>query len=148
MVLTAQSPWWPRLATLVLAALAAASAVYWALKWPAAPPPISTADAPPPAVVDTTAVARALGGGVAPAAQVAAPESSRFNLAGVVAGGPHQGAALIAVDGKPARPYRIGAVVSAPWVLASVQPRRVVLAPQGSDSGGEAGMVLELPPKK
>ena len=146
MLSTVQSLWWPRLATLALAALAAGSAVYWVLKWPAAPAPASAAEAPAQATVDTAAVARALGGGAAPVAAAVAPASSRFSLAGVVAGGEHHGAALIAVDGKPAKPYRVGAVVGGQWVLRSVEPRRVVLVPQGG--AADAGMALELPPKK
>lgn len=59
----------------------------------------------------------------------------------------HRGAALIAVDGKPAKPYRVGAVVDGQWVLSAVQPRRVVLAPQGASSA-DAGITLDLPPKK
>ena len=99
------------------------------------------------AAVDSASVARALGGGAAPIANVVAPVSSRFVLAGVVTGGVHRGAALIAVDGKPAKPYRVGAVVSEQWVLASVQPRLVVLAPQGGGAA-DAGITLELPSKK
>jgi len=141
--------WGTRLATLALAALAAGSAVYWVLKWPAAPVQVSTAETPLAATVDSAAVARALGGGAAPVASLnaVAPASSRFVLAGVVSGGVHRGAALIAVDGKPAKPYREGAVVGEQWVLSAVQPRRVVLAPQGG-SAADAGITLELPPKK
>lgn len=131
---------------MALAALAAGSAVHWVLKWPVAAVPVATVDAPAAATVDTLAVARALGGGAGPVAAAVAPASSRFSLAGVVAGGEHRGAALIAVDGKPAKPYRVGAVVGAQWVLQSVEPRRVVLAPQGSSA--DASIALELPPKK
>lgn len=147
MVSTVQSLWGTRLATLALAALAAASAMYWVLKWPAAPAPISAADSPPAAPVDSAAVARALGGGAAPVMNAVAPASSRFSLAGVVSGGVHRGAALIAIDGKPAKPYRVGAVVDGQWVLSSVQPRRAVLAPQGGGAA-DAGITLELPLKK
>jgi general secretion pathway protein C len=147
MVSTAQSLWWTRMATLALAALAAGSAVYWVLKWPTAPAQFSVAEAPEPAPVDSSAAARALGGGAAPVADVAVPESSRFVLAGLVSGGVHRGAALIAVDGKPAKPYRVGAVVSEQWVLASVQPRQVVLAPQNGGAT-DLGITLELPPRK
>ncbi|MBC7918431.1 MAG: general secretion pathway protein C [Rhodoferax sp.] len=147
MVSTVQSQWWARLATLALAALAAGSAVYWVLKWPSAPAQVSVAEEPAAASLDSSAVARALGGGAAPVANAVAPVSSRFVLAGVVSGGVHRGAALIAVDGKPAKPYRVGAVVAEQWVLSAVQPRRVVLAPQASGAA-DAGITLELPPKK
>jgi general secretion pathway protein C len=147
MVSTVQSLWWTRLATLALAALAAGSAVYWVLKWPAVPLQVSAPEAPLAAPVDGAAVARALGGGAAAVAVEAAPASSRFVLVGVVTGGMHRGAALIAVDGKPAKPYRVGAVVSEQWVLSAVQPRRVVLTPQGGGAA-DAGIALELPVKK
>ena len=147
MVSSVQSLWWTRLATLALAALAAGSAVYWVLKWPVAPASIGAAEAPAAATIDSAAVARALGGGAAPVANLVAPASSRFSLAGVVSGGVHRGAALIAIDGKPAKPYRVGAVVGEQWVLSSVQPRRAVLAPQGG-SAADAGITLELQPKK
>jgi general secretion pathway protein C len=146
MVSTTQSLWWTRLITLLLAALAAGSAVYWVLKWPSAPVQISVADATEPASVDSSAVARALGGGVV-VASVVVPVSNRFVLAGVVSGGVHRGAALIAVDGMPAKPYRVGAVVGEQWVLSAVQPRSVVLALQNGGAA-EAGITLELPPKK
>ena len=71
--------------------------------------------------------------------------ASRFQLQGVLAGGPDAGAALIAVDGKPAKPYRVGAVVADGWVLQSAQGRRVNL---GASMNGPQTLVLELPAKK
>ena len=145
MVKTAQSVWATRLVTFLLAAVAAGSAVYWVLKWPAAAAPVASAPAVAPSAPDTAAVARAMGGGAA-AAPAASPEvavSSRFVLAGVVASGAQHGAALIAVDGKPARPYRVGTVVADPWMLHAVQARRAVLR---NSSGAE--LALDLPPKK
>ncbi len=70
--------------------------------------------------------------------------ASRFALVGVMEGGPHAGAALMAVDGQPAKPYRVGAVVVEGVVLQSVQGRRISL---GSTSDGPSTLVLELPPK-
>ncbi|MDB5946181.1 MAG: hypothetical protein JWQ33_1207, partial [Ramlibacter sp.] len=81
------------------------------------------------------------------ASPVAAPASlaSRFNLLGVVSVRSHDGAALIAVDGKPPRPYRVGAAVDDALVLQSVQTRRAVLA---NSVSGPAVLTLELPPVK
>ena len=94
--------------TLCLCALAAASAVAWALRVQGLQ---STASVVPVALAtvphaEPAVVAKALGAmatAVADGADVVAPvlESSRFVLVGVVASGA-QGAALIAVDGKPA----------------------------------------------
>jgi general secretion pathway protein C len=147
MVSNLQSRWAVAGATFVLWALVAASAVYWGLKLasrpgaaPAAPPAIRM----PPAA-DPVAVARLLG--AAPAVASAAPSptlASRFTLVGVVASRSHKGAALIAVDGKPAKPFRVGAAVDEGIVLQSVEPRRAVLA----SSDGSPALTLELPPLK
>jgi general secretion pathway protein C len=91
-------------------------------------------------------VARLLGSAPVAAAPAAPSLSSRFNLLGVVAGpGPDHGAALIAIDGKPAKPYRVGVQVDEGLVLQSVQGRRAVLA--AADSGQQV-LTLELPPPR
>lgn len=103
------------------------------------------ADAAP---TNPQALARALGGGNAvagPQAAVAAAASvaGRLALVGVVANRNRGGAALISIDGKPARPYRVGARVDDALVLQSVAPRRAVLA---DSLQGPASLTLELPP--
>jgi len=141
------SLWLTRIVTFALAALAAGSVAYWALKGvgttaSSAAPPVALVNAPP---VDPQAVARALGGGlvlaqVEPGAGPAA--SSRYVLAGVIADRSQGGAALIAVDGKPAKPFRIGAAVDDRLVLQSVAGRRAVLA---ANLNAPAEVTLELP---
>jgi len=141
-----RSPWAPRLATLVLWALAGAGALYWALALsarPAGPAPL----APEQGVsIDTQAVARLLGAGAQPpaAAQAAAPAlSSRFRLLGVLAGtASGGGAALIAVDGQPPKPFRVGAAVEPGLVVQSLSRREVSLGPAG---GGAATLTLQMP---
>jgi general secretion pathway protein C len=94
--------------------------------------------------VDVSAAARSLG--AAPLQVPAAPTlANRFQLQGVMAGGPDAGAALISVDGKPAKPYRVGAVVVDGLVLQSAQGRRVSL---GSAMDGPQTLALDLPVKK
>ena len=92
------------------------------------------------------ALARVLGGGlVAPAAQaepVASVAASRLTLVGVVATSKQAGTALISVDGKPARPYRVGAKVEEGLILQSVGPRRASLA---ASVNGPPSMTIELP---
>ena len=68
-------------------------------------------------------------------------------LVGVAAGARSGGgAALIAIDGKPAKPYRVGSAVDEGLVLQSVQARRAVLA---ATPEGPQVLALELPlPKK
>ncbi|MDR0458356.1 MAG: general secretion pathway protein C [Burkholderiaceae bacterium] len=125
----------PRLAaaliTLALWALAAASVLYWVWRVQA-PPEVDAPVAGNPGdleqAADPQAVARALG---ATGARVAAGTGDgRFVLRGVVTHGPDSGAALIAVDGKPPRPVRVGAPVmdADGWTLRAVTPRGAVLA--------------------
>lgn len=156
MVLSPRPLWLPRIVTFALASVAAGSAVYWVLQWPAssAPSSVAVADMQPAVQANTAAVAVALGapggaGGGNPALAVPALVSSRFALTGVVAGTSQAGAALIAVDGKPPKPFVVGAAVGDGWVLRSVQARRAVLdrssAASGQGADGDAGLVLEMP---
>ncbi|MEN9619132.1 MAG: hypothetical protein RL406_1369 [Pseudomonadota bacterium] len=132
-------------ASLLVWGAVAFSAVTWGLRWSATGESNSNATAAAQALpeVDVSAAARSLG---AAPVQAAAPTlASRFQLQGVMAGGPDAGAALIAVDGKPAKPYRVGAVVADGLVLQSAQGRRVNL---GAAVDGPQTLVLELPAKK
>ena len=138
--------WWLRIATFLLAALAAASAAYWALKWSA---PAATGSAPSAALsfsraaqTDPQVVARLLGGGQKTVLTLVESAASRFKLMGVVANRAHGGYALIAVDGKPARPYQVGAALNESLVLKSVAPRSAALA---ASADGPVSFTLELP---
>lgn len=135
--------------TFALSALVATSAVYWGLRWVGAPSSVSAATqaiAPASAAPDPQALARALGGGAAPAAVASADPvpsaSSRLTLLGVVADAHSAGVALISVDGKPAKPYTVGAAVDGRLVLQSVSARKATL---GTDREAPAQVVLELP---
>ena len=88
-----------------------------------------------------TAAGQALAFGPAAPVVAAAPTlASRFQLQGVMAGGPNAGAALIAVDGKAAKPYRVGAALEGGLVLQSVQRRSVRLAPSGNGQAFELSL--------
>jgi general secretion pathway protein C len=133
-------------AALLVWGVVAFSAVTWGLRWSAtgASPSQATSAGQAMVEVDTAAAARSLGDAPAPVA--AAPSlSSRFQLQGVLAGDASQGAALIAVDGKAAKPYRVGAVVADGLVVQSAQGRRVSL---GATIDGPSTLALELPVKK
>jgi general secretion pathway protein C len=133
-------------ASLLVWGAVAFSAVTWGLRGSAtgAAPSNATAAAQALPEVDVSAAARSLG--AAPVQAAAAPTlASRFQLQGVMAGGPDAGAALIAVDGKAAKPYRVGAVVADGLVLQSAQARRVNL---GAAMDAPQTLVLELPAKK
>lgn len=130
--------------TFVLWGLVAASAVYWGMKLgssPAGAPAEAAVRSVPPS--DPAAVARLLGATTAAAAAPVNP-SSRFQLLGVVAERDGGGAALLAVDGKPPKPYRAGAQVDENLVLQSVEARRVTLA---ASMQAQPSITLELPPR-
>lgn len=133
-------------ASLLVWGAVAFSAVTWGLRWSAtgAAPSNATAAAQALPEVDVSAAARSLG--AVPVQAAAAPTlASRFQLQGVMTGGPDAGAALISVDGKPAKPYRVGAVVADGLVLQLAQGRRISL---GVAIDGPQALVLELPAKK
>ena len=141
--------WTVRGVTFVVWAVAAASAAYWAMKFAGSDPsvPRVAAASRQPTPADPMVVARLLGysaSPAAPAATVAQPSAaSRFNLVGVVAGrSEQQGAALIAVDGKPPKPYRVGSAIDEGLVLQSVQPRKATLGPSLKEP---PSVTLELP---
>lgn len=136
---------WPSAtATTALWALAAASVVFWGLRLlspsDAVAPPAVSSNA---AAVDPAAVAQMLGVVPSQATVAATPDAaSRFQLLGVVADADQQGAALIAVDGKPARPFRVGAKVAEGYVLQSVSTRAASL---GASVDATPAFTLQLP---
>lgn len=149
MVTNSQIKWWSRGITLVVWTLAAASAAWWGLR-----ASVGTAVTVPPAAAistnepsaDAGAVGRVLGAvtQVSPTMPVV-NAASRYALLGVVAGRSEGGAALISIDGKPAKPYRVGASLEGDLTLQAVEPRRARL---GGTAAGAASMVLDLPPVK
>lgn len=144
-----QETWGPRLAAFVLAALVAASASYWGLRWSS----VSAGEAgravavagmgDAPVTLDANALARLLGGSpsVDAGGAGAGPGSSRWQLIGVVAGPAGRGAAVIAEEDQPAKAYQVGSRVAEGLVLQSVAPRRAML---GVSAQGPATVTLEL----
>jgi general secretion pathway protein C len=140
-----------RLAAFVIWAAIAASMVFWAMRlWvkPIAAPGHAT-------LVSTTSAAkgdlsRLFGPDAAPAVAAAATPApvqadARFKLIGVVAprlaAARGEGLALIALDGKPPRAYRVGTAVDGDLVLQTVHARGVSIGPRGQ----AAQVDLELP---
>jgi general secretion pathway protein C len=143
---TPLNSWTPRLAAFVVAMLLAGSVVYWVLQWPrlnagsSLPPSIARSE---PVPVNPVALARLLGADAIATAPAAMPDAaSRFRLTGVIASGEGRGIALIAIDGKAPRPYRVGSVVEEGLVLQSVERRLAVL---GAEVRGPERFRLELP---
>lgn len=147
MVTNSLQIWRVRAGTLILWAAAGACVVFWALRLatPAGAAMVPVA-APAPVSVDLQAVAQVLGAGPAlPVAQApAAP--SRYTLHGLLAGRDSgRGAAVIGVNGQPARAYPVGAQVDEGLVLQSVGVQQARLGPSQQ---GSATVTLELPIKK
>lgn len=143
--------WFPRIVTLAVWTLAALSATWWLLKFVGANAPSASAttlSAPAPGS-DPADLAKIFGPPIAPTsvAAVSAPAmadpASRFALVGVVATRASSGVALISVDGKAARPYRVGSLVEETFKLKSVAARSAVV--EESASAGTA-FTLELKP--
>jgi general secretion pathway protein C len=144
-----------RIAAFVIWAAVAASVVFWAMRlWvQGAPVPANTT------VVSTASafngdLGRVLGVDAAPAEVPAtaeaprAPADARFRLIGVVAPRPAaastQGLALIAMDGKPAKAYRVGTEVDGDLVLQAVHARGASLGPRGQ--AAVVDLTLPVPP--
>ena len=140
-----------RLSAFVIWSLVAATAIFWILRLSASPPQV-----PPYAVAVGNAVSvrgdlsRLFGAPQrAPSLAQATPEApSRFKLVGVMAPRSNtaqaevgHGLALIAVDGKPAKPYVVGARLDSDLVLQSVGLRTASIGP----AQGARMVVLELP---
>ena len=136
-----------RLTSLLVWAVVAYSAVVFGLQWGGGVPfDAVVAGSEQKQVlpdVDALAVSKALG--AAPVQSASASLASRFLLLGVMDGGPSKGVALISVDGKPAKPYRLGQTVSDGFVVLATGPKKAELGPQ---LGAASSLVLELPMKK
>lgn len=140
---------WPaRLVTALLCAMAAGSVAYWLSR-------VAKTDARTPASVlalpmpvgygaaHHAALAHLLGARRQAPTEAASPANEqRFALLGVIASVTGGGAALIAVDGEPALPWRVGAQVAPGYVLSAVGPREAVLV---NGAQPPARMVLRLP---
>lgn len=143
-----RNPWSPRLAAGILWAGAAALAVFWGLRLSSLGGVATApqAGASPLAQADPQGLARIFGARSDGTAEALAPAGDRWKLLGVLAGkASGGGAAVIALDGKPPRVYRVGATVADGLVLQAMQsdaPRAVTL---GASVDGPASMTISLP---
>jgi general secretion pathway protein C len=143
-----------RWVTFLVWALVAASAAAWGLKLF-----VTAASAPPQVAVAGQSqlprgdVTRVLGADAPPVVDpsagetlASAPADARFQLVGVVAPRGSEtargGVALIAVDGKPPKAFRIGAVVDGENVVQAIRARGADLGPMG----GRVMVALNIPP--
>lgn len=124
------------------------SAGYWALQAGGQGPWVAVKGlAPSVPQADMAAVGRALGATLVVAASPKdAPTSpSRVRLLGLVAQGRNVGAALLAVDDQPPRPWLVGAEVTDGLVLQSVDKLGAKL---GESRWGETTLELVMPEPK
>ena len=139
--------WLVRLVTLIIWMLTLICVVYWGVKFTKlkAISAIPTAIVPAKAV-ETQTVAKLLGTngaiGSNPRSMVA---NANFVLHGVANTNTGGGIALIAVDGKPAKPYPVGSQLTELWKLKTLSRTGVVLV--GSKSNAEE-MSLILQPRQ
>lgn len=146
--LFAIDPWPGRLVTALLCAMAAGSLGYWLSRVAKtdARAPASVLVLPQPAgygAAHHAALAHLLGARFQAPTEAASPANEqRFALMGVIASVTGGGAALIAVDGEPALPWRVGAQVAPGYVLSTVGPREAVLV---NGAQPPARIVLRLP---
>ena len=145
--------WTVRLTTFLLWALAAASGVFWILQNvnagvndngnANAKTASRTSPAQEPSL--TPQVALALGAKISMAPTAAGALSAvqaRLQLQGVVAVETNQGAALISVDGMPAKPYREGSAIEEGLEVIAVEARSASIGTNSATT-----FTLELPTK-
>ena len=147
-----------RLATLSVFAAVGASLAFWLLHWPSEHPAGKTVLAgsglatggsdggqSQNVAVDPAELEHLLAGQGAAAAKSAgtasAPADGNMRLVGVVTHG-HEGAALIAIAGQPAKSFAVGRQVRDGLLLQSVGRRQAFLA---GSMQGPVSMTLDLP---
>ena len=135
---------WPGVSAALVGCAAAASVVFWVLNFPAGSAvqglPLVQSSAPAVTASSSSHLARAWGVQAA-LPEVSIAQSSRFVLWGVVAGASGQGSALIAVDGQPPRPFRVGQTLTDGVVLQGLGPKQAQL---GANAQGAALFSLSL----
>lgn len=121
-------------ATLAAAALLAATAGHWlvTLGAPTPQPGPATAAAGAGAPPDLGAAALLFGRADAPGTQTAAPVALNLQVQGVIAAG-RLGSALLAIDGKPARAYRVGASLGPGRQLKAITDQSVLIDDNGRE---------------
>ncbi len=139
-----------RFFALLIWAAVALSVAFWGLRW------FGQSMSVPPGTASATMdnslrgdVSKLLSGPAQPVDDVAAPAqqaalAGRLQLLGVVAPrqeGGRAGVALLVLDGKPARAYRLGQVVDGELVVQTISQRQVQIGAQG----GPAAVSLDMP---
>ena len=133
-------------ATFAAWALAAAAVGYWVLQLTANSAqknlPVVSAAYDSASIVSNPALLARLLGNSAVQPTVAVNTNSRFSLKGVMSGAQGKEAALIAIDDKPAKVFRVGSTVDEGLILQSTSKGKVTLA---ATTNGPVLMTLEMP---
>lgn len=139
--------WTLRLFTMLIWLLVGLCAAYWVFKFATTKTIEATAPpAAPTVLIDSKAIGKLLGAtDIAAVKQINTAASTKFVLFGLANSANGQGYALIAVDGKPAKPYRVGSLVADELVLKSISKTGVLLA---TSLKATEGVTLELPERK
>jgi general secretion pathway protein C len=140
-----------RVITLALLGTSLLSAGYWLQAGIKAwrPPAVALSAAPiarPVPAVNVIELARVLGAPPETLNGVAAGLAQRFRLAGVIASASGRGAALLSMDGQPARTFLVGAEIASGLWLQSVGPGEAMLAASVEGPVMATLRVAELPP--
>ncbi|MCY7305235.1 MAG: general secretion pathway protein C [Rhodoferax sp.] len=147
------SKWVPRILSFAVWAAAAYSASYWVLLHSGTDntPGVAGSSVATAAPGSADSLERIFGRtAIAPVVLASAPAApaapgidpaSRFALTGVVASRGNTGLALLSVDGKAARPFRVGSQVDSSFKLSAVAGRSATLVP---DDGGPT-VTISLP---
>lgn len=138
-----------RIAALLIWAAVAASLAYWGLRWLA--PPVGVPHNAAPVTLETGVrgdIQRLLTGPVRTEGPQANPSAasalaSRIKVLGVMAPTPGQsaGVALLSIDGKPPKAFRVGAAVDGEMVLQDLTQRSARIGPQD----GSPFLTIDLP---
>ena len=145
MMINVQKVFGWRMATAAIWAVVAASGWYWtqAGLFAARPAAVDAIVAGAPAEISNPAeLARLLGAPPRVAAGPGPGPAERFSLIGVIAKVAGQGAALIAVDGKPPQPFAVGTQIAPGYVLVAVGLRDAKVV---DDSRTPTSFVLSMP---
>ena len=141
-----RASWLLRGATLAVWLLVGSSLVFWGLRLLPAPGGNAPVPAPTPlSQPHAQAMAPLLGVAAAvpdhPTAHTL--QAPRVTVFGVMAGhAANTGVALLAIDGKPPKPVRVGTELEPGMVVQSVHPREVRLGPSAE---GPSTLTLTLP---
>jgi general secretion pathway protein C len=141
------TPWSLRLITLLMWMSVGLCAAYWAFKFVTTKPVVAAPVAAPTVVVDSKAIGKLLGASdiVAVKPVVVPVSTTKYLLFGIASTVRGTGVALIGIDDKPARPYRLGSKVADDLVLKSLTKTKAVLA---ASATAPDGVTLELPVRK